>query len=98
MAVRAPDNCVSGARVSASGYRPPFAVDPEGVPGRMDSNEIIRNPDGTLTVPVVDDGPADDDAAEGEGIVSGPATMTLHPGEGGYDEALAAWDMQQDPD
>ena len=22
----------------------------------------------------------------------------LHPGEGGYDEALAEWDLQQDPD
>jgi len=27
-----------------------------------------------------------------------PATRLLHPGEGGYDEALAAWDLQQNPD
>ena len=27
-----------------------------------------------------------------------PATRVLHPGEGGYDEALAEWDLQQHPD
>jgi hypothetical protein len=27
-----------------------------------------------------------------------PETRILHPGEGGYDEALAAWDLQQNPD
>ncbi|MDQ1376074.1 MAG: hypothetical protein QOK20_5 [Acidimicrobiaceae bacterium] len=27
-----------------------------------------------------------------------PTTRVLHPGEGGYDEALAEWDLQQNPD
>jgi len=27
-----------------------------------------------------------------------PATRVLHPGEGGYDEALSEWDLQQNPD
>jgi hypothetical protein len=27
-----------------------------------------------------------------------PTTRLLHPGEGGYDEALSAWDLQQNPD
>ena len=26
---------------------------------------------------------------------TGPTTRLLHPGEGGYDEALAEWDLQQ---
>jgi hypothetical protein len=38
--------------------------------------------------------PADgDERAEHE-----PSTRLLHPGEGGYDEALAEWDLQQNPD
>ena len=56
--------------------------------------DIVRNDDGTLVVPVTEprhhDG--DDDAA------GAPTTRVLHPGEGGYDEALAAWDQQQNPD
>jgi hypothetical protein len=59
--------------------------------------DIVRNADGTLVVPVTEprqhDG--DDEAAGGE---PAPTTRVLHPGEGGYDEALAAWDQQQDPD
>jgi hypothetical protein len=44
-----------------------------------------------------------DDAAEGanadsENVVAEPTTRVLHPGEGGYDEALAEWDLQQNPD
>ena len=27
-----------------------------------------------------------------------PTSRVLHPGEGGYDEALAEWDLQQNPD
>ena len=27
-----------------------------------------------------------------------PGTRLIHPGEGGYDEALAEWDLQQNPD
>jgi hypothetical protein len=64
--------------------------------------DIVRNPDGTLVVPVA---PArvhetDDDAVDGESVDVGttPDTRVLHPGEGGYDEALAEWDRQQNPD
>jgi hypothetical protein len=70
--------------------------------------DIVRNDDGTLVVPVpqerqhdtdddgdisprtIDDGATERDAA--------PTTRVLHPGEGGYDEALAEWDLQQNPD
>ena len=59
--------------------------------------DIIRNPDGTLVVPVeparVHDEEIDADAPSAE-----PGTRVLHPGEGGYDEALAEWDRQQNPD
>jgi hypothetical protein len=63
--------------------------------------EIVRNPDGTLVVPVppvrvheTDDGAADvSEVAE-----VGPTTRVLHPGEGGYDEALVEWDLEQNPD
>src|SRR4051812_37010162 len=57
--------------------------------------EIIRNDDGSLTVPVAHSRQADDDNSEETD--RGPETMTLHPGEGGYAEALAEWDLQQDP-
>lgn len=63
--------------------------------------EIIRHEDGSLTVPVTaprrhDD---DDDNAEAEAPAdAGPTTMVLHAGEGGYAEALAEWDSQQNPD
>ena len=62
--------------------------------------EIIRNDDGTLVVPV--DQPrhhdADDDAGDDVAAEAAPTTRILHPGEGGYDAALAEWDAQQDPD
>ncbi len=58
--------------------------------------EIVRNDDGTLVVPV-EARPADD-APAGEAAESGPTTKVLHPGEGGYDEALSEWDRQQNPD
>jgi hypothetical protein len=60
--------------------------------------QITRNGDGTLLVPVtrerahVADGDNDNDTVE---VPTGPATRLLHPGEGGYDEALAEWDLQQ---
>ena len=59
--------------------------------------EIIRHDDGSLTVPVTPDRHAGDDAPEG---AAEPAetTMVLHPGEGGYSDALAEWDLQQNPD
>jgi hypothetical protein len=66
--------------------------------------EIVRNPDGTLVVPVEPGRPHDDDAdtASGDGdsieATNAPSTRVLHPGEGGYDEALAEWDRQQNPD
>ena len=66
--------------------------------------EIVRNPDGTLVVPIEPARPHGDDAdtasAGGEAVESttGPETRVLHPGEGGYDEALAEWDRQQNPD
>ena len=60
--------------------------------------DIIRHDDGSLTVPVAPDRHAADAAAAGEDVPVGPTSMTLKPGEGGYDEALAEWDLQQDPD
>ncbi|MCU1426499.1 MAG: hypothetical protein JWL83_499 [Actinomycetia bacterium] len=69
--------------------------------------DIVRNADGTLVVPVQQerrhetDDAADGSAAgtEGEPTQSNaPANRVLHPGEGGYDEALAEWDLQQNPD
>ncbi len=66
--------------------------------------EIVRNPDGTLIVPVEPARPHGDDAdtVAGDGdapeSMSAPSTRVLHPGEGGYDEALAEWDRQQNPD
>ena len=57
---------------------------------------IVRNADGTLIVPVTPPRPGnDDDTVEAE---AAPTTRVLHPGEGGYDEALADWDLQQNPD
>ena len=69
--------------------------------------DIVRNADGTLVVPVEperhhrgDD--ATDAAPTGGGGEAAPMaaapTRVLHPGEGGYDEALAEWDRQQNPD
>ena len=69
--------------------------------------DIVRNPDGTLVVPVQREGqPEGDDGADtppvaddgGEQSEAPSATRLLHPGEGGYDEALAEWDRQQNPD
>ena len=59
--------------------------------------EIIRHDDGSLTVPVTQGRHDGDDDAE---TAEEPAetTMVLHPGEGGYSEALAEWDAQQNPD
>jgi hypothetical protein len=70
--------------------------------------EIVRNPDGTLVVPVTparqhetdEDADAPPASAEATEIPAdtAPTTRIIHPGEGGYDEALAAWDLQQNPD
>ncbi|MBA2280190.1 MAG: hypothetical protein H0W25_03010 [Acidimicrobiia bacterium] len=63
--------------------------------------DIVRNADGTLVVPVPPERHRDsDDDVEGEvdAAPAEPTTRVLHPGEGGYDEALTAWDQQQNPD
>lgn len=64
--------------------------------------EIIRNPDGSLVVPIPEgrhhDNDVDSDAASGADVAAEPTTRVLHPGEGGYSEALAEWDLQQNPD
>ena len=58
--------------------------------------EIVRHDDGSLTVPVARDRHADDDTDAP--VDTGPTTMVIRPGEGGYAEALAEWDVQQNPD
>jgi hypothetical protein len=65
--------------------------------------EIIRNADGSLLVPIPegrhhDSDDAIDAAADGVAEEEAPTTRLLHPGEGGYNEALAEWDLQQNPD
>ena len=70
--------------------------------------EIVRNADGTLVVPVSPDrrhdtdDSADASSADDDGDATpadpAPTTRLLHVGEGGYDEALAEWDLQQNPD
>ena len=67
--------------------------------------DIVRNADGSLVVPVAEErrhqadengeGPSEGEAT---GVEGAPTTRLLHPGEGGYDEALAEWDLQQNPD
>jgi hypothetical protein len=66
--------------------------------------EIIRNPDGSLVVPIPEARHHDSDEAvnppTGDSVegVADATTRLLHPGEGGYSEALAEWDLQQNPD
>jgi hypothetical protein len=66
--------------------------------------EIIRNDDGSLVVPIPEgrhhdsDDATDAPAGEAAEAVEAPTTRLLHPGEGGYNEALAEWDLQQNPD
>lgn len=65
--------------------------------------EIIRNPDGSLVVPIAEGRHHESDVAvdaatsDGDTAVE-PTTRLLHPGEGGYSEALTEWDLQQNPD
>jgi hypothetical protein len=67
---------------------------------------IVRNADSTLVVPVHQqrrhdtDEPTDLSAADRGSVHNAavPTTRVLHPGEGGYDEALAEWDAEQNPD
>lgn len=58
--------------------------------------DIIRHPDGSLTVPVTP-GRHDGDDLDAP-VAAEHETRTLRPGEGGYDQALAEWDAQQHPD
>ena len=67
--------------------------------------DIVRNADGTLVVPVRPERQHDTEEGADTPVVGDeetppaePATRVLHPGEGGYDEALAQWDLQQNPD
>jgi hypothetical protein len=61
--------------------------------------DIVRNPDGTLVVPVEPERVHADDDSEVEAVVdTAPTTRILHLGEGGYDEALSRWDLEQNPD
>ena len=60
--------------------------------------EIIRNDDGTLVVPAPAVRHHDNDGDQRVDEVPADTTRVLHPGEGGYDEALAEWDAQQNPD
>lgn len=64
--------------------------------------EIVRNPDGSLVVPVAVSRHHDDDTPETSSVAGEESnvetTRVLHPGEGGYSEALAEWDLQQNPD
>ncbi len=69
--------------------------------------DIVRNADGTLVVPVPEERPHQtDDGADTSSVGAdgktteedaAPSTRLLHPGEGGYDEALAEWDLEQNP-
>jgi hypothetical protein len=59
--------------------------------------EIIRHDDGSLTVPVTPTRTHGEEDPEAP-VETGPTTMVLHPGEGGYIEALAEWDADQNPD
>ena len=59
--------------------------------------DIVRNADGTLVVPVEPErqhGTDDDADTSAEDAGEAATTRVLHPGEGGYDEALAEWDLQ----
>ncbi|MGZ4771727.1 MAG: hypothetical protein ACXV3B_03500 [Ilumatobacteraceae bacterium] len=59
--------------------------------------EITRHDDGSLTVQVAPSRHAGDDDPDGS-EEAGPTTMVLRQGEGGYNEALTEWDLQQNPD
>jgi hypothetical protein len=61
--------------------------------------EIIRNDDGSLVVPIPAERHHDGDVvAESSPAADAPTTRVIHPGEGGYNEALAEWDLEQNPD
>ena len=59
--------------------------------------DIIRHEDGSLTVPIAPQRETADDDADAS-VEAAPTEMVIRPGEGGYNEALAEWDVQQNPD
>jgi hypothetical protein len=76
-------------------------------PKVVSTMDIVRNADGTLVVPIEPErhhGSDDEEAPKGTGdadeavVEAAPTTRLVHPGEGGYDEALAQWDLEQNPD
>lgn len=64
--------------------------------GYLFGMDIIRNDDASLTVPVIP-GRHDHDDGPGAQLPALPTTLTLHPGQPGYAEALGEWDDQQNP-
>jgi hypothetical protein len=60
--------------------------------------DILRNDDGSLVISVDPVDSAEEASPDSEPIPTEPTTRVIRPGEGGYDEALAEWDLQQDPD
>jgi hypothetical protein len=66
--------------------------------------EIVRNADGSLLVPVLEvrhhelDDQEHQSSRQGDAVQSNPGTRLIRPGEGGYEEALAEWDLEQNPD
>jgi hypothetical protein len=60
--------------------------------------DIIRHDDGSLTIPVTPPRPSGDEEEVTADTEPVETTMVLRPGEGGYVEALAEWDLQQHPD
>jgi hypothetical protein len=61
---------------------------------------IVRSEDGTLVVPVHQERSHDEEEVAGDEptVATADTTRILRPGEGGYDEALVEWDLQQNPD
>ena len=50
-------------------------------------------------MPVTPERHHDEEGDDATPVAEGaPTTRVLHPGEGGYDEALAQWDAEQNPD
>lgn len=94
----------AGSRGDAAAGPPAVGI-AQGRPGYESQMEIIRNADGSLIVPVspprqaaLDDDPSSVGADDQLTGTVAPTTRVLRPGEGGYDEALAEWDLQQNPD
>lgn len=67
---------------------------------RRSTVEITRTDDGTLVVPVTPERVHNVEGDDPKAVEAptGPTTRLLHPGEGGYDEALAEWDLQNHGD